>query len=216
MTDSAPPSSSSPTDLQKQERPSPLLDASDANSFFSDLVGEAITEQGVAASESAELYLVSILAENAQKPNTLQKVEQPLALRLAKAMSADGGERFNRLRRLGDDVLFLSGFFAEHLSVRGLGEKYVNSVGQVAYSGAASTLRSFAQGPAVYEELSDGFGTFVCLLQHIADSLFADAHKNHAGVLELYERWHRTRSEVLGQALLDLGVLPTAGAGGTH
>jgi hypothetical protein len=180
------------------------------------LVEQALCSRGVEASEAAGLYLVSILSENARSASSLSQVEQPFAIRLANAMSAKGGERFTKLRSLGDDALFLRGFFSEHLSDRGLPEDYVNLLGQTAYSGAASVLRSFAKTPAVFEELSAKFENFVSLLQHIADSLFASTPRDNLGVLELYERWQRTRSDVLAHALVELGVMPTRGQSGSN
>lgn len=190
----------------------PLLRAPRPRDFFRDLVGAVVSDRGFETTEASEIYVVSLLADAAQSPAALEKAEQPFGVRLAKAMSASGGERFERFRRLGDDVLFVSGFFSEHLQTRGLPLDYVAAVGQRAYGGAASMLRRHAAGPQVFDELADKFAMFVNLLQNVADSLSTTALKDETDVLELYERWQRSRSHVLAKALLELGLLPTSGS----
>jgi len=125
-------------------------------------------------------------------------------------MNTTGGERFERLRGLGDDVLFLSGFFAEHLEHRGVAPKYAAGLGQMAYGGAASVLQRYSrEAPPVFSELSEKFTEFSALLRHVAESLFANAPRNESAVVELYERGSRTGSSVLAHALLRLGVSPS-------
>lgn len=182
------------------------LDAQ-ARQFFREFVNHAMESRGIVASEASELYLTDLLAEHASAPRTVN-IEQPLAVRLAKAMDERGGAKFEKLRALGDDVLFLSGFFSEHLEHRGLQLDYVTGLGQMAYGGAASVLRRYAAPDElpVFDELADKFRHFVTLLQHVADSLLAGAMPTEHHVLSLYERWARTRSGVLAMALMRLGV----------
>lgn len=182
------------------------LDAQ-ARQFFREFVGHAMETHGIVASEASELYLTDLLTEHASAPRSVN-IEQPLAVRLAKAMDERGGAKFEKLRALGDDVLFLSGFFAEHLQHRGLQLDYVTGLGQIAYGGAASVLRHYSTPDSlpVFDELADKFRHFVTLLQHVADSLLAGALPTEHHVLSLYEKWARTRSKVLAMALMRLGV----------
>ena len=94
--------------------------ASDLQSFFHHLVDQAVRNQQCAATEAAEHYLAGLLADYA-KPDRLEaaSLERPLTLLLDEALHAAGSERFERLRSLGDGVLYTSGFFADHLSTRG-------------------------------------------------------------------------------------------------
>lgn len=191
-----------------ESRNDPLFSTPKARDFFRELVDDVVNDRGFETSEASEIYVVSLLTDAAHSPSAIQKTEQPFGVRLATAMNASGGERFERLRRLGDDVLFVSGFFSEHLETRGLPPDYVAAVGQSAYGGAASMLRAHVKGPQVFDELSDKFAMFVELLRHVADSLSTVALKDEADVLGLYERWQRSRSHVLAKALLELGLIP--------
>jgi len=116
--------------------------ASNLESFFQTLVDDAVKTRHFAATDAAEFYLAGLLADYA-KPDRLdaETLERPLTLLLDEALHAVGSERFERLRSLGDGVLYTSGFFAEHLSTRGVELRYVRTLGARAYEGAAAMLR---------------------------------------------------------------------------
>ena len=87
--------------------------------------------QHFAATEAAEFYLAGLLADYA-KPERLDAESAGATADAAartKPLHAAGRERFERLRSLGDGVLYTSGFFAEHLSTRGVELRYVRTLG---------------------------------------------------------------------------------------
>lgn len=197
-----------------------MLDLSaNLETFFHDVVDDALRKQQMAATEAAELYLVSLLADYA-KPDALssQALERPLTLLLDEAMNAPGQERFERLRVLGDGVLYVSGFFAPHLQTRGVEVRYVTQLGARAYDGAGRILRNGANdaAPDLFFELASNFERFAELLSAVAEKLSLAAAPSSQGLLKLYERWLRTGSDELGSELLERGVLPVRGAGGLH
>src|SRR5512140_4028881 len=79
--------------------------------FFHEAISEAIRNQGVATSESTEFYLVNLLSEFAS--TTVD--DAPLALKLAEASYAHPDERVRALRQIGDQTLYVSGFFSDSL-----------------------------------------------------------------------------------------------------
>lgn len=187
-----------------------------AEEFFKEAVVEAVQVRGVDTSEDSLAYVVALLADHARRP-ALREVDQPFGVRLARAMSSSGGQRFERLRSLGDDVLFISGFYTDHLRHRGLPLDYISDLGSVAYGGVASILRTHAQGaPVVFDELSFRFDAFVEVLRHVADSILADGLRDESDVLALYERWARTGSEALAEALMRMGLTPARGSSGVN
>ena len=147
---------------------SPFDTAPDVDGFFRELVTQAIKHRGFEPSTASASYVVALLAE-AAKPNAsaLNVIgESSFTLMLAEAMESQGVTRFEKLRLLGDGVLYVSGFFGDHLSRRGLAPYYVKGLGATAYGGAASMLRSVgahASGPDVFTELSHKFEMFVQL-----------------------------------------------------
>jgi hypothetical protein len=197
--------------------------SADVSAFFAGLVGEALEERRVEATEAVRVYVSGLLADYA-RPGALTRdaLERPVTLLLAEAKESVGRERFERLRALGDGTLYVCGFFAEHLENRGVTLRYVESIGAQAYDGAASMLRrsGVADGssaPDVFGELAAHFETFVGLIESIADRLVAQSGTgSHGGVLRLYERWLRTGSNELASALGAQGLVPVKGGGGVH
>ena len=193
---------------------------SDLQSFFHHLVDEALEARHFAASEAAEHYLANVLADYA-KPERLDGLDRPLTLLLDEALHAAGRERFERLRSLGDGVLYTSGFFADHLSTRGVELRYVRTLGARAYDGAASMLRQTAGegtgAPDIFRELADNFAMFAEVVSSVADVLQANSAQNsNRQVLRLYERWVKTGSAPLAVALAGKGLTPQRGHGGIH
>jgi hypothetical protein len=189
--------------------------------FFRELVTEAVKSGRFETSTASETYLVGLLADSA-KPNsaTLNVMGQgSFTLMLAQALECQGPDRFEKLRLLGDGVLYLSGFFSERLTSRGLEPAYVKGVGATAYGRAALMLRTFGggnSGPDVFTELADNFGMYVSLVSNVAEELRARAVRDDVTLLEAYERWLRGQSRHLADLLLARGVLPTRQTPGVH
>jgi hypothetical protein len=189
--------------------------------FFGELVQSAIEERRVDATEAATAYVTALLTDYA-RPGALSRetLERPFTLLLAEAEESAGGERFERLRALGDGVLYVRGLYWEHLETRGVALRYVSSVGARAYDGAAHMLRRSGSGSGsatdVFGELAERFDAFVELLGAIADRLVARGVSSNGGMLKLYERWLRTGSSALAGALAERGVLPVRAFAGVH
>lgn len=207
-----------PQDLHSN---SPFTRAPDVDEFFRDLVTQAIKNRGFEPSTASASYVVALLAE-AAKPNAsaLNVIgESSFTLMLAEAMETQGVARFEKLRLIGDGVLYVSGFFGDHLTRRGLAPYYVKGLGATAYGGAASMLRSVgahASGPDVFTELSHKFEMFVQLLSHVAEELAARAVRDDSSLLDVYERWLKVQSDTLTELLLARGILPQRKSPGVH
>jgi hypothetical protein len=198
----------------------PTLDlTANLETFFHDVVDDAMRKKHVEATEAAEYYLVSLLTDYARPDARCNEaLERPLTLLLDEALRAPGQERFERLRVLGDGVLYVSGFFAPHLETRGVEVRYVTSLGARAYDSAGKMLRgnSGDAAPDLFFELAEKFEQFSELLTAVAEKLQLAAAPSSVGVLKLYERWLKTGSETLSTELLERGMLPVRGAGGLH
>jgi hypothetical protein len=200
---------------------SPIDTAPDVDGFFRELVTQAIRNKGFEPSTASASYVVALLAE-AAKPNAsaLNVIgENSFTLMLADAMESQGVARFEKLRVLGDGVLYVSGFFGDHLTRRGLAPYYVKGLGATAYGGAASMLRSVgahSSGPDVFSELSHKFENFVQLLSYVAEELSARAVRDDSSLLDLYERWLKVQSDRLTDLLLSRGILPQRKSPGVH
>lgn len=199
----------------------PLIAAqADLGAFFRQAVQAAADCHGYDPEAPSAQYLVALLSDYA-RPGALsgEVFRRPLTVLYREAQEAAGAERFTKLRSLGDDALYLSGFFADHLERRGLGRGLAQSLGAGAYDAAAAMLRRSGgkvSGPDVFAELASNFEALAALLSEVADALHAASARDPGSVLALYERWTRRGSLAVAEALLRTGVLPQRGGGDVH
>ena len=193
--------------------------------FFEEVVGDAMRSRGLKASAGATAYVVALLADLAKPGSAVQgTLQRPLTLLLDEALHTQAlTERFDKLRTLGDGVLYSSGFFADHFEARGVDTKYVMSIGRTAYENAGSLLRNRDQKREqkrdqkeektfdLFAELAKDFNAFVSVLSEVANATVAKSVATSQGVLKLYERWLRTRSDSLGDALASQGFVAPRG-----
>jgi hypothetical protein len=194
--------------------------SANVNEFFAEVVHSTIEHRGYEATDAAAKYVVGMLADYT-RPGQLgeETLSRPLTLLLDEAMKSSGHERFEKLRTLGDGVLYVSGFFGEHLTNRGVESRYVSTLGARAYETAAAMLRrheSGANAPDVFKELAGKFRMFVQLLSDVSDDLNVRSARTEGALVKLYERWLRTGSDALGDALAVHGFVPTCGNGMVH
>ena len=173
--------------------------------YFEGVIEDALETRGVDASQSATRYLVGVLAEPHIEP-------RPLALSLQEALvTNEPAERFERLRLLGDAVLYASGFFADHFAARGLENRYVFSIGAKAYGSAGAMLHGDQTG--LFDELALRFEEFAAVLNVVAERTLAQ-QPGAKNLLKLYERWLKTGSETISEELAHHGIFPTRGTKG--
>lgn len=189
---------------------------SSLGSFFDEAVHDALKVRKVEATEAAKHYLVALLSDFAHPdPLAEDTLGRPFTFLLDEALNAVGVERFNRLRTLGDGVLYVTGFFREHIETRGVSIRYVVSVGSIAYENAGAMFRSH-EGTDVFQELARKLPRFVEVLTDVAERAQAQQARGEKGLVKLYERWLRTGSSRLAAELGARGIVPLAKQGGTH
>jgi hypothetical protein len=201
-----------------------IVAAGSVSEFFLEVVGDAIKARRVEATDGATSYLVCLLSDYA-KPDVRaeEPLDRPLSFLLDEALhTVEPGPRFDRLRALGDGVLYACGFFGEHFEARGVAAAYVMGIGTTAYGAASSMLRAPKDSHEmasidIYGELSSKFPDFVDVLSEVADATSAFGAASSASakqVLKLYERWLKTGSDRLAQALGAHGLVPGRGGKG--
>ncbi len=175
--------------------------------FFRDLVRDAKLSQHVATSESAECYLVELLARFAHPEAGWHR--RPLAIDFLESFhAADRDKRNGRLRRVGDTALFVSGVFMEHLERQLVSADYYMSLGRSAYSHLAG-----AAVPAkdVFAEMAERFPDLVRVLTEVS---FEHIFCSDRQTVRAYARWLHTGSELDAHWLMRRGLLPVRGRRG--
>jgi hypothetical protein len=199
-----------------------IVAAHSVSHFFFEAVEEAMRLQRVDATDGAMRYLVALLADYVHPDRRAgEALERPLTLLLDEALHApDPADRFQRLRVIGDGILYGCGFFGDHFEARGVDSKYLRGLGTRAYDEAGSMLRRLpgdrptASGPDLFAELAGSFDAFVGVLADVADGAVATTVESSRGMLKVYERWLKTGSDRLAAALTSRGVVPTRGTRG--
>lgn len=187
----------------------PLVHDESLVEFFRRLVNDAIDRQRAPASDLTAYYLVQLLASFAYRDSTHGPTEEePLALRLGRALDSGGARQRSELRQVGDLSLFLSGYFADSLRRRLVDLEYYASVGGYAY-GSLSGHESDTLAP-VFAELSEHFVAFADVLDEVSSQ---SALSSDSDLLRLYDRWARGGSRRSADLLVRRGILPVAGAG---
>jgi hypothetical protein len=192
----------------------------DLRGFFGEIVESVQRTEHYEATCAAQMYVVALLADHATSgPAGSETLSQPLTTLIDEAMRASGRERFERLRTIGDGVLYVTGYFSDYLENRGIEIDYYSAFGARAYEVAGRMLdpgelgRSLpgAGTATVLSELAHKFRMFVALIHDVADALYASSARSEQATLQVYERWRRTGSPALAQALAERGLIPLAG-----
>jgi len=201
-----------------------IVAAGSISTYFHEVVQDAIKARHVEATNGATSYLVGLLSDYARPDEKAgEALARPLAFLLSEAMQTPSpAERFDKLRALGDGVLYTCGFFGDHFEARGVDQSYVIGIGTTAYGAAASILQVPATvtrdkpGPRldIYRELADNFRAFVSVLIEIADRTITAGVQGSKDLVRVYERWLKTGSEGLAQALAAHGLVPVRGMKG--
>jgi hypothetical protein len=174
--------------------------------YFKELVEGALARQGLAAQELTAFYVVHLLASFLQRPpEDLAGDDAPLAVRLGRALECGGFEQRVNLKQIGDQSLFISGFFSDSLNRKLVDVDYYASIGGYAYQ-ALSRVETDTFS-SVFAELGDKFVGFVDVLSEVSERTGCSSNGD---LLRLYEKWLKTRSHRAGQLLVERGVVPNA------
>jgi hypothetical protein len=203
-----------------------IVAARSVSGFFGEVVEDSIRQRRMDATDGATRYLVALLADFARPDRRAgETLERSLTLLFDEAINTPNpADRFDRLRCLGDGVLYGCGFFGDHFEARGVDPKYLHGLGTRAYDAASHILqarppvgRSPGSAPPrddLFAELAQKFDAFVDIVADVADATIAMGTETSRGVLKVYERWLKTGSDRLATALTSRGVVPTRGPRG--
>lgn len=176
--------------------------------YFRELVESALARQRLTATEDAAFYIVHLLANFLQPASEEQP--GPLAIRLAEALDAGGQRQWAGLKAVGDESLFVSGFFADSLRRSLVDVDYYIAIGGTAYD-ALGRRETDVRSP-IFAELARKFVQFVEVLNEVSDRTSC---ASNADVIRVYERWLKTGGARAGKLLVEKGIIPGPRSGGT-
>jgi hypothetical protein len=182
-----------------------MLKTDTLTALFHDLVRGAMAAQQVESSETTQYYLVRLL-EAFARPTRGDLLDPPLGVDYLEALQLPALQRYEKLKRVADTALFITGVFVESLERSLVGPEYYAVLGRNAYA------RLSAQPPkaslaTLFRELAGRFPEFVRVLTEIsAQEIF----RRDQDTLRLYKRWLHTRSRREADLLVRRGIIPFA------
>ncbi len=181
-----------------------------AESFFFELVRNAVDRRRIQIQPETEFYVVKLLKRfifsdalySKSQDGALE--EQPLAFLYKEALEAEAQpEQKVLFQNVGDISLFRAGFFQESLSRTKIDVGYFIGLGGSAYQNAAerSEEKHFRM---LFSELSHQFGRCVDLLSEVSEA--TTPMRTEQDVFRQYEIWNRTGSERAARTLQKNGI----------
>jgi hypothetical protein len=173
--------------------------------YFKELIETAMERQRLAVRDLTSFYLVNLLTGFVHFDRSATPTDEPLGIRLARALQTGGSRQRDGLREVGDLSLFISGFFADSLTRSLVDVDYYIQLGECAYSSLAKH-----GDPAlgdVFDELAGKFAACVDVLGEVSER---SALTSNSDVLRLYQKWLRTRSRRSGDLLVERGIVPNS------
>jgi len=186
-------------------RRSTTVETSTLTGLFHGLVRTALTSQQVIATEASEFYLVRLL-EAFARPDRPDLLHPPLALDYLEASQLPAPQRYEKLKRVADTALFVTGVFVDSLDRTLVGPDYYTALGRNAYS-RLSTEGGRAGLAGLFEEMAGRFSDFVRVLMEISDQ---EIFRRDQDTLRIYKRWLHTRTQRDEDLLVRRGIIPFA------
>src|SRR6058998_2931205 len=111
-----------------------MLSTSNLTVLFREMVQAAMAAQQVRSSETTEFYLVQLLEAFARPPRG-NLLDPPLAIDYLEAFHLPAAQRYEKLKRVADTALFITGIFIDSLERSAVGPDYYAALGRNAYAG---------------------------------------------------------------------------------
>lgn len=179
---------------------SSIVEAANVESFFHESITDSVSNQNVDVCDETVVYITQLMTQYVRSEELFEEDEdgvqlKPLAILYCQAASeADHKARRDRLKRLGDLALFVSGWFGHSLERRKVGVNYYIQMGECAYDALSESCgesvreRVFAR---IFQDLASNFGELRDVISEIHMTV---DNRTNSDLLGLYELWQRSGS----------------------
>jgi len=173
--------------------------------LFHELVRSAMTTQQIADSDHLEFYLVHLL-EQFTRPGKADLLDPPLALDYLEAGQLPSSRRYEKLKRVADTALFVTGMFVDSLERSPVGPAYYAALGRNAYAWLSTDHANGALGD-MFGELAGRFRDGMRVLMEVSEQ---DLFHREQDTLRVYRRWLATGGSREAALLVRRGIIPSA------
>lgn len=173
--------------------------------FFHEQVDTVVANRQVPVGRESVYYITNLLVERSRsQPEPKKLVDLHL-----EAREADQAGAVRAYRQLGDEALYVSGFFRESVERGIVSVSYYQDMGAAAYDTLARLMAMPAMVSGdlghVFSELSKAFTACSEALCRVREQLRGDSDGN---ILALYRRWLIAGDQRAAQRLRELGFDP--------
>ena len=181
----------------------------DSNQYFRNIVDDAFQERKLKTYPHVKTYIVDVLkhylfVENLydeQDPSG-KKTRKTLAEMFLTANQSGSKVRFEKLKRLGDSSLYISGFFSDSFQRKIIDIDYYVDIGKMAYESLSNDVEedTFSK---LYKEISVQFLSLVDVLSLISQKAKMTDEEN---ILRMMDVYAKTGSTLREETLAEKGV----------
>ncbi|MDE3269568.1 MAG: hypothetical protein OYH77_04725, partial [Pseudomonadota bacterium] len=132
--------------------------------YFRQRVAKVVKQQQAEIDYEVEFYIVNMMCDFIQ-PVAANSFDQPLALNLLEAMEATGSDQQAKYKALGDNSVYVAGFFQESLARRCTSVDYHAKMGSVAYHALSSLV--CGREKSLYEKLAASVATMIDIMAEV-------------------------------------------------
>lgn len=180
-----------------------------SDQFFQTIVEDAFKERKIQVYPYIQTYLVDVLKyhlfiENLYDEEDLsgKKTRKTMAELYLAANQAGGKARVEKLKKLGDRSLYISGFFSDSFQRKIIDVDYYVDIGRLAYSSLSNDVNedTFSR---LFRDISTQFLDLMDVLALIAKKAKMTDQEN---ILRLMDVYAKTGSSLAGETLAEKGV----------
>lgn len=201
---------------------SAIVEAANVESFFHESITDSVSSQNVDVCEETVVYMTQLLTQYVRSEELFEQDEdgvqlRPLAMLYCQAAEAsDQKSRRDRLKKLGDLALFVSGWFANCLERRRVGVGYYIQMGECAYDSLSESCGESVRGRVFARIFQDLASHFTELRDVISEIHMTVDSRSDSDLLGLYDLWQRSGSSRAAELLRAEGIDVLPGSSGTR
>lgn len=190
-----------------------MLVVNNLNSEFYDIISEKERNVNIELSDYSKLYLMNLLKGLIEKNDFFYKDiigNDALAEAFMKALSEELLKKVQKIKAVGDLCLIYSGLFPDILNRKLVDIDYFIQLGKVSFLTLHRiyvTMNSLSDLKNLYYSIFLDFLKLVTVMLEISKSFKLIDQKN---LLKVYERWQKTKINVLYEILKSNNIHPIA------
>jgi hypothetical protein len=185
----------------------------DSNQYFKNIVDMAFEERRIKTYPHVRSYMVDLLkyylfVENLydEQDSSGKKTRKTMAELLLIAGQSGSRERFEKLKRLGDSSLYISGFFSDSFQRKIIDVDYYVDMGKMAFESLSNDVVEDTFS-SLYKEIATQFLSLVDVLSLISQKAKIADEEN---ILRMMDVYSKTGSSLIEENLLEKGIFNKA------